>query len=184
MEIFRRKGVIKIGVDIHTYIVKDKKILAKNLYEGRNSEWFANLRGEGYDDEYDRLETHYGISPQAPDSIQFSFDEEHKIYPFTESSLSKIGFYGFYYIKIEDFIDWFVEYRPDKKAGWGTTWEKWAIENKRYIPEYLSHEKDPDSCDQIFIEYFDDYEPSVQIYNYLINKDIPEDADFVFFFDC
>ena len=158
-----------MGVDIHTFIVKDKKIIAENLYDGRNSEWFNNLQGRGDDIEYERLYTMYGISPQAPDE-------------FNEKYSQKNGYYGFYYISVGEFKEWYEKYKPYLKAGWASVWDAWAIKNKGYIPDYLSHYKEDES--EVFIEYNDLYEPSRHIYEYLIEHEIDNDADFQFFFDC
>lgn len=158
-----------MGVDIHTYIVKDKKIIAKNLYDGRNSEWFNNLQGRGSDPEYDHLFTDYGLSPQAPDELNEKYSKGD-------------GYYGFYYISVGEFKNWYEKYKPYLKAGWASTWDAWAIKNKGYIPEYLSHYKSEE--EDIFIEYENLYEPSTCIYEYFVNNKIDDDADFQFFFDC
>ena len=162
--------MIKIGVDIHTFIVKDKKIIAENLYEGRNSDWFNNLQ-QGEDIEYDHFQWYkqFGFSPQAPDELEKKYSKEN-------------GYYGFFYISVKDFKDWFDKYKPFLKAGWASKWDAWAIENKGYIPEYLSHYKSEE--EDTFIEYVDEYEPSSHIYDYLVHKDIPDDADIQIFFDC
>ena len=158
-----------MGVDIHTYIVKNKEVIGKNLYDGRNSEWFNNLQGRGDDLEYNRLYTDWGISPQAPDYFNDKYTQEK-------------GYYGFYYISVKEFKEWYETYKPYLKAGWASTWDAWAIKNKGYIPDYLSHYKEDDS--EIFIEYTDIYEPSRHIYEYLIEHKIDDDADFTYWFDC
>ena len=161
--------MIKIGADIHSYIVKDKKIIAKDLYEGRNSEWFNNLQ-QGEDIEYDHFQWYkqFGFSPQAPDELEKKCSKEK-------------GYYGFFYISVKDFKDWFEKYKPYLKAGWASTWEAWAIKNKGYVPDYLSRYKDNE--ENVFVEYDDVYEPSRHIYNYFVNNKIDDDADLQVFFD-
>lgn len=158
-----------MGADIHIYVVKDKKVIADDLYDGRHYEWFDNLTGRGNSEEYDHLETLYGISPQAPDEFNEKYTKEN-------------CYYGFYYISVGDFKKWYQKYQPCRKAGWASTWEAWAIENKGLVPEYLSRYKEGD--DQIFVEYTDLYEPSRHIYEYLMDNRIDDDADLTYFFDC
>lgn len=164
--------MIKIGVDVHIYIVKDKKIIGENLYDGRNSEWFRNLE-YGEDFEYEKFQWYkeYDFSNQCPDN----FIEKYK---------NEYGYYGFFYISVKDFKDWYNTTKPWKKAGWVSTYDAWAIKNKGYVPDYLPRYKSEDE-DQ-FIEYIDEYEPSSCIYDYLIDKknNIPDDADIQIFFDC
>ena len=161
-----------MGVDIHTYIVKDKKVIAKDLYEGRNSEWFQNLQ-HGNDYEYEKFQWYknYDFSNQAPEEFKEKYTQSN-------------GYYGFFYISVKDFKDWYKETSPWKKAGWASTYDAWAIKNKGYVPDYLSHYKNED--EDVFIEYIDEYEPSNVIYEYLIDKknNIPDDADIQIFFDC
>ena len=105
-----------MGVDIHTYIVKNKEVIGKNLYNGRNSEWFNNLQGRGDDLEYNRLYTDWGISPQAPDYFNDKYTQEK-------------GYYGFYYISVKEFKEWYV-------LSSCTTWRSkrpWCAWNPFYI---------------------------------------------------
>ena len=39
-----------MGMDIHMHLVKDGEYVKKNIHDGRNREWFANLQDEGWDD--------------------------------------------------------------------------------------------------------------------------------------
>ena len=59
-----------MGTDIFMYLVKDNKIVKNDIYKGRDSEWFQHLQGDGWDDIYDELPRHYGVSPQAPLSLE------------------------------------------------------------------------------------------------------------------
>lgn len=163
-----------MGVDIHTFIVNkdDGSIIKKDLYEGRNSEWFQDLQGRGYKFEYDELPTYIGIPEVITDGeIKEDYDTDF--------------LFGFNYITIKDFCDWFVKYRPDKDAGWITTYDKWRVENKGYYPEdnlkyYL--DKDDRIEDMHFVEVVDKYDPSAYIYNQI--KDLNDEDYFVYYFDC
>lgn len=160
-----------MGRDIHMFIVKDKKVIGENIYDGRHYEWFDNLQGRGESVEYDHLYTEYGISPEAPDEFVKRYKTED-------------GYYGFYHILVSDFKAWFQKYNPSLKAGWVSTWEAWAIQNKNYQPEYLSRYKEKDNDDQVFISYIDEYEPSRLVYDYIMDNKIPNDAHITYFFDC
>ena len=59
-----------MGIDIHMAIVKNGEYIAKNIFDGRNSEWFANLRGEGWDDTYDHLPAKYYIVDETPEEYK------------------------------------------------------------------------------------------------------------------
>ena len=161
-----------MGVDIHMYICKEKKIIAEDIFDGRNSEWFANLQNEGWDDEYSHLPNEYGFGNHAPEEIINKYSNE-------------IGYYGFYHMNVKDFMEWFQKYQPDKDAGWVSTYDKWRMENKEYIPEELYHElpKDARIEDMHFVEFIKPYDCSKWLYYYLVNNKIDKEADIVYFFD-
>ena len=119
-----------MGVDIHLYICKDEKYIAEDIFDGRNSEWFQNMQKCGNDEVYDSLPLEHGISNQAP--------AEWNEYA------NKFGYYGFYYIKVGEFCDWFIAHRPDEDAGWVTRYEAWAYRYKEIEPEYLKKKLDKD----------------------------------------
>lgn len=160
-----------MGMDIHLSIFKQGKVLAENIYEGRHNEWFQDLQGEGCNIEYDSLPRNWGKSPQMPEG--FLDSEKEKWY------------FGFNYINVKEFKDWYVNKRPDLKAGWATTYVKWMYEQKGIIPEDLSiyRPEEGDPADWHFIEYEDEYEPSQWLYGYLIGNNIPDDADIGYWFD-
>lgn len=162
-----------MGVDMHLYICKNKKYIAEDIFDGRNSEWFRNIQGEGNDEVYNSLPLSYGISDQAPAHFSDSFKGE-------------MGYYGFHYIKVSDFCDWFIKHRPDEDAGWVTTYEKWAYENKGIKPEYLrrSLTKDDVIEDMKFITITNEYDCSAWLYCYLVDNNIPDDAVVQYCFDC
>lgn len=161
-----------MGVDIHMYIVKNNEYLAKNIYNGRNSEWFGNLQGEGWNDEYDELPIKYGYSNQTPKDYKEQYNKNNY-------------YYGFCYINVKDFKDWFIKYRPDKDAGWVTTYEKWKIAEKGWVPDDIKHslDKNDNINDMHFIEIVDDYDCSKWLYNYCNDHSIPDDADIIYCFD-
>ena len=162
-----------MGIDIHMFIVKNGEYLKKNIYTGRNSDWFSNLQMEGWDNEYDYFPIWGGFPDDMP--------KEH---PSIEE-LQKNCYYGFFHIKVEDYINWFNEYKPHIDAGWVSTYDKWRIENKNYIPERLSHilDKDDNPADMHFIEVEKKYDNSKWLHDYLIENSIPMDAYIVYYFD-
>ena len=154
------------------YIVKNKKTLAEDIFDGRNSEWFNNLQKDGWDDTYNKLPSKYGFSEQCPDNITKNYKDE-------------FGFYGFHYINVGDFREWFIKYRPDIDAGWVSTYDKWRIENKEYVPEDLQHylDKDDNINDMHFVTVQNKYDCSKWLYEYLNEYNIPNDADIWYCFD-
>ena len=161
-----------MGVDIHMSIVKNKEVIAADIFDGRNSEWFDNLQGNGWADEYDYLPKKFGFSDQTPENIKQYYNKD-------------AGFYGFYTVQVSEFKNWFEKYRPDLRAGWASTYDKWRIENKGYIPEDLpiTLDKDMNPADMYFIEYNNLYDCSRWLNYYLIDNKIPYDADIIYCFD-
>ena len=161
-----------MGVDIHLYICKDEKYIAEDIFDGRNSEWFQNMQKCGNDEVYDSLPLEHGISNQAP--------AEWNEYA------NKFGYYGFYYIKVGEFCDWFIAHRPDEDAGWVTRYEAWAYRYKEIEPEYLKKKLDKDDVieDMKFIKVINKYDCSAWLYCYLMDNSIPEDAIIQYCFDC
>ena len=166
-----------MGVDIHMSIIdKEGNYLEKDVFDGgRNSEWFANLQKDGWDDEYDHLPIHFGIPEKVPEKIQKDFDK-----PLGE------GYYGFYYITVKGFKNWYENYKPDLKAGWASTYDKWRIEKKHYMPErglpqYLHEEYNKE--DIHFVEYIDYYDCSRWLYQHLRKNKFSDDAYIVYYFD-
>jgi hypothetical protein len=161
-----------MGMDIWLNLVKNGKYVKQNIFDGRDSDWFANLRKEGDDEEYEYLNTGYGYSDQAPAEYKEKYNKEN-------------DYFDFYYVSVKDFKEWFEKYRPDKKAGWATTYEKWRIENKGLIPEVLPIyiPEDANMADMHFIEYENKYDCSKWLYNYLVDNDIEDDVDIAYCFD-
>ena len=164
-----------MGRDIHLNIIKKKEFLAENIFDGRNSDWFNNLTGQGVEDEYDYFPRRWSIPDEAPDKITDAYNNSRDY-----------GYFDFFYVNVKEFKDWYVKYIPYLKAGWVNTYDKWRIEKKGYIPDelphYLPEEYNPN--DVYFIEYEDKYDCSRWLYNYLNEHDIPNDADIVYYFDA
>ena len=168
-----------MGVDIHMFIVKNSNVIKENIFDGRNSEWFNKLRGQG--DEYEYLKMGYGMCPYAP-----------KTESFNEESLSKLGYYDFRYFKVIDYINWFRQRRPDTFAGWVTTYTKWQYENKGIVPDRYDviqtiwKNEEISEKDLHFVEFVDGYDCSRWLYNYVTDKEnnIDIDAYVTFWFDC
>lgn len=166
-----------MGIDIHMSIIsKDNKLIDKEIYQGRDREWFDNLRGEGYAPEYDTLPAQYGF----PEGITYKdkTTEDYKEY----------YYYDFRYMLVKDFIEWFQKTLPYLDAGYVTRYDEWLYETKHIYPRdriqhYLS--KDDNETNYIFREFVDEEDQSLWLYTYLTNRDdIPEDAYIIYFFDC
>lgn len=153
------------------HIVKDNAYIKENIFDGRNTEWFRNMMKQGGSDEYDYLPLGYEISPQSPDSIN-------------QEELEKKKYYGFHYIRVGAFLNWFNQYRPDMDAGWVTTYDKWRVENKGYIPELMySLPEDARIEDMHFITVTNPYDCSAWLYQYLKENEIDANADITYWFD-
>ena len=89
-------------------------------------------------------------------------------------------------VKVHDFLDWFTTYHPEIEAGWVTTYDRWRIFNKGYIPENPQHYLHEDDVmeDMHFVEYENPYDCSKWLYNYLIDNKVPDEADITYWFDC
>ena len=164
-----------MGMDIHIDIVYKGEIIAEDIFEGRNSVWFNKLMGRTYAPEYDHLDRGWGAYPNAPKEYIDRYSDEGT-------------YFGHGYIKVRDFIDWFDKYRPDLDAGWVSTYDKWRIEKKGYIPEEIWHTLDPkdNPADMHFIEIPNTWEDSsIVVYKYVTqHKEIPGDAYIIYCFDC
>lgn len=159
-----------MGIDIHMAIVKNNEYIAENIFNGRSSEWFANLRGEGWNDVYDHLPAEYSVA-QAPSSYMEKYSTD--------------WCFDYRSIKVENYMEWFRKYNPHLMAGWVTTYDKWRIERQGYMPEELCHElpKDANPADMHFIEIENRYDCSKWLFDYLIKNNIDDDAYIIYCFD-
>lgn len=166
-----------MSADIHMFIVrKDKK--PERIFEGvRDPEWFDDISGNGYHDEYEKLPIRGSISPFSDENIKDDY----------ENCREKL-LYGFYYFNVGEFREWFIKCRPNIKAGWVTTYDNWRIKNNKWFPDEddLSHVMLPDvnPDDQFFIEYEDPYDMSARLYDLLNDNNISDDADITYYFGC
>lgn len=164
-----------MGVDIHMSIVKDGEFLAEDIFDGRNSVWFNNILKGGMEP-YNNLPINYGYSKHTPDAFKNVYTKDE-------------GYYGFCYINVSDFLDWFIKYNPHVDAGWVTKRVAWQIENQNYIP--AEHEvqyeltKEDVVEDRVFVSFKNEYSCDAWLYNYIMNHIINgADADIIYCFDC
>ena len=160
-------------------IFKDKKCLAEDIFNGRNTEWFDNISGNSWDDVYEFLAIRYGVDEKNVT------DEWIKEYTEPDEGDDRCYYYSHCFIKVGDYIDWFRKHNPDLDAGWVTTYEKWAYENKGIVPDEIYHQRsnceDPDDAHFIIIQK--QYDCSRWLFEYLIEHNIPEDAVIQYCFD-
>lgn len=160
-----------MGLDITMSIVKNGKYLRKDIFNGRNSEWFRNLMQEG-DEIYDKLIINYDIPDAAPDDYKENYTKEN-------------CFWGQRWFYAGAFKEWYMKYRPDRDAGWTTKYQAWLYENRNETPEYLAKELYSDDIieDRVFIEVINKYDCSRWLCEYLAQNNIPNDAIVVYCFD-
>ena len=168
-----------MGMDIHIHVIRGTEVVREDIFDGRNSEWFNNLMGRGDDDEYDYLPVSYGLPDVKPEVVDG--------YTLSEMKENKDGYFGFRYISVKDFKKWFDAYRPDKKAGWVTTYEKWQWEKQGVEPRDPRRYLDKDDIieDMHFIEFDKTYDCSKWLYEYIIKNSIIWDNSYIiYWFDC
>lgn len=160
-----------MGMDCHMFICKNKEYIAKDIFTGRNREWFDNIMGGGNDELYDSLPIKWGISDEAPDTFSEEFSDD--------------WCFGYRSLNVKEFMDWFITKRPDIDAGWVTRYEKWLYDHKGIEPAYLKKRLDKDDIiqDMKFISVTRDYDCSRWLYCYLAENNIPDDATIQYAFD-
>lgn len=159
-----------MGMDIHIYLSKKDGGTNEIEFGGRNSIWFNNLMIQE-DDAYNHFEPHHGVSPYLDEKIKKESEDR--------------WYFEHHYISVGDFKEWFTKYKPNKDAGWVTTYDAWRIENQGYIPYDISHTmlEDVKIEDQHFVEIPNREDCSDWLYNYLINVKAPDDAHITYWFD-
>jgi len=161
-----------MGMDISMFICQGGHVIASDIYDGRSSEWFANLRDEGWSAVYDELPIVYGWTSTVPNELKEQYSRDK-------------GYFEHRHILVKYYKEWYTRCNPHKRAGWVTTFEKWRMENQGYIPEdpreYL--DKDDVLADMHFIEWEDKYDQATWLYNYLIDNKIDDNAWIVYCFD-
>lgn len=159
-----------MGTDIMLNIVQDGEQIKENLFDGRNYDWFDKLQGNGYNEIDNLLPVHRGLPSQVPQCYK-EMEESDECY------------IEFYYMNVKEFKIWFTQYRPDLDAGWITTYEKWLYETKNIIPELAHHlPTDVVTEDWHFIEVEDEYNNFLWLYNILMDENISDNADIVYYF--
>lgn len=162
-----------MGVDIHLNIIKETEIIAENIYDGRNSEWFNNLQLRGNSDVYDTFPAKYGIPEICPDEIRKDFDER--------------DYYGFHYLAVREYIDWYIKQSPDLEAGWVSRYDAWQMEIGRNFEPYEYYHRLPEDAnlnDWAFKQWTKPYCNETWLYNYLIDNKINRNAIIIYYFDC
>lgn len=152
-----------MGVDIYMSLIdKDGNLIMDNLYDTRNYDWFDNMSGSMCDFEYSYLPTECGLPGKVPEKIKEIYEKR-----------KEWGYTDFRYINVSDYFNWFKEYRPELKAGWVSTYDKWRIERKHWIPEsdqvLFSLDEVVNKNDYHFIEYEDEECPDRKIINKIID---------------
>ena len=161
-----------MGVDIHLSIIsKDGEYRCNDIYDGRDGEWFDNLCGNYSNESYQNFPRRHGIPMVAPEDLKKAEEEG--------------SYYNFYHVNVGEFLEWFVEARPDVDAGWVSTYDKWLYERKKVVPElnrFLGEEDNP--YDFHFIEVENPWDSSRWLYEYILEReDITVDDFIVYFFD-
>lgn len=165
-----------MGVDIHLHIIDTNgNMIAENIFEGQNSEWFRQLQNKDY-------KIDFPCCPGIPEIIPEEIKKDYE----------NMDYYGYNYIPINEYIEWFEENRPDKDAGWVTTYEKYLYENKKIIPNIdkkCLYSEDI-VADYHFVEVVDEYNNFYWLYRKIFELcpiyTISELRDFIiiYYFDC
>lgn len=129
-----------MGIDITMHLIsKEGDIIVANIFEDRDYRWFENISENGEDIEYDYFPCKHG----APENLSLELIFEAYCTDYN---------YGFRYVNVKDFIEWYQEKRPNEDAGWVSTYEKYLYDNKGIAP------KDVCRClDEIPIGVKDDF---------------------------
>lgn len=161
-----------MGVDIHMMILKRNGTVVREIFDGRNSEWFDNLQNRGWSEEYDELPIKYGL-PENADPVDNGRAEKGSDY------------YGFHWITVGDFREWFETYRPNVDAGWVTTYEKFKYEVKHIVPE-VRYALSPEDilADMHFIQIVNRYDCSQWLYTYTLENRLNDEDIIYYYFDC
>lgn len=163
-----------MGIDIHMHILDPTgKIVEKDIFTGRDSEWFNNISRKGYDPCYEDFPSFVGVPENSCDEIQEAYN-------------TKDTYYDFFYVDALKFKSWMRLRKPHTDAGWVTTYSAWLYEKKDIVPE-LWYTLDPECNinDMKFIEVINEYDKSLWLFNFLLdNHYFKEGYSIVYYFDC
>lgn len=163
-----------MAADIHLSIIsKEGEYRCRDIYDGRDSEWFDNLCGNYTNESYQNFPRRCGTPLLVPDDIKKAEEGDE-------------GYFDFFHVNVGEFLEWFAEARPDIDAGWVSTYDKWLYERKKVVPElnrFLGEEDNP--YDFHFIEIENPWDSSKWLYDFIFErKDITVDDFIVYYFDC
>lgn len=160
-----------MGTDIHFFAIKKDtgEMLGRDLYEGRNYEWFDKLSGNTRETEYDYLDSHYDLPDVCAEEIVKEYED----------------CYGGRHITASEFIKWYENYKPYSDAGWVTVRDSWLYYNKGIVPDLYHNLPDDYPVENYkFIEITNVWEPSNKIYNWICENCVfPHKVELVWFFD-
>lgn len=157
-----------MGMDIYINVVdKDGNYIKKDLYDGRDSEWFYNIIEEL--GEYYYVPWTYGTDlDYIPTEIKEMFDDGFRVKS----------------VKVADLLNWYDKYRPDIDAGYIRRYDKWRWETKAIPPDQICHFRDPDmDKDWVWIENVPTrHEPIKEIIDQIDNNQVnPNDYVIIYF---
>ena len=180
-----------MGMDMTLHIIdKDGNYIDKDIFDGRNSEWFGNFRGNGIgsDSTYDYWHPEDGIPENCPEDIKTLYDDCTRPLEENENAWDResYGYYGFCYASVGDWFKFVEQHHPEKEAGWATRYEEFQYRVKGIEYEDLPYflDKDDNINDYVWVEYDKKYDCSMWLYKLLKMSAVPETAYLVYYFDC
>ena len=159
-----------MGWDITIKIYDKNKKFKKNIdFDGRDSEWFDNLRGRGWERVYDCLDSY----------------KEYDIEEYIEDYASKWYSDGFR-ITVENFRNWVNKCKPFLCAGWVHKYTEWEFRKRGLIPKeddvykYLPADERPKE-DFVWLEWTNDYNNDVWLLSNI--EDLEENDSIIILFN-
>lgn len=166
-----------MAADINMYLVdkRDNSIIlsTKDLFEGRNYEWFENMQQRGSNVAYDYMpvEWDYEDSDKLPEDCCYNADWT----------------YGHRAIRVDELLKWFTFYKPAEDGVYLTERENWLYESKGiFLEAWERHYPDAEEGATIFTVVRKKYEPILHIIDVLCKKigtQPPEDYYLLWCFD-
>lgn len=163
-----------MGMDMHLSIYKPDGLtpIKEDIFNGRCTNWFVKLQGRSYQKEYEYLPTCYGIPNVENKKLKDVMDND-------------FGYFGFNYITVEDYFNWFEKYSPHLDAGWLTMRDWWLLEAKHIEPTNYDYTLPQDARieDWKFCVFKAEDDCSEWLYSYLKeNADIIHDDDIIVYY--